>query len=83
MRFSSLSKLRNQQLRSALAQRWLERAIEVIYRPKTERLSQYFDASLAKQFGEWIWFDETSAVSPLTTTQSAAHEPQHPFAIID
>ena len=81
--FLPLAKSRNQQLTSALAQRRLERAIGVIYHPETERLSHYFDASLPNQFDEWIWFDETSAVHPLTTQQSAAHEPPHPFAIID
>lgn len=81
--FLPLANSRNQQLTSALAQRRLERAIGVIYRPETERLSHYFDASLPNQFNEWIWFDETSAVRALTTQQSAAHEPPHPFAIID
>ena len=47
------------------------------------RVRYGFDASLPNQFDEWIWFDETSAVRPLTTQQSAAHEPPHPFAIID
>jgi len=70
-------------LTSALAARRLERAIGVIYRPETERLSHYFDASLSRQFDEWIWFDETSAVQSLTTEQVAEHEPAHPFAIID
>ena len=81
--FLPLSKSKNQQLTSALAARRLERAIGVIYRPETERLSHYFDASLPRQFDEWIWFDETSAVRPLTTQQSAEHEPPHPFAVID
>lgn len=81
--FLPLTKSPNQQLISALAQRRLERAIGVIYRPETERLSHYFDASLPNQFDEWIWFDETSAVRPISTQQSAAHEPPHPFAIID
>jgi protein-L-isoaspartate(D-aspartate) O-methyltransferase len=81
--FLPLAQSRNQQLTSALAQRRLERAIGVIYHPETERLSHYFDASLPNQFDEWIWFDETSAVRPLTTQRSAAHEPPHPFAMID
>ena len=81
--FLPLSKSRNQQLTTALAPRRLERAIGVIYHPETERLSHYFDASLPGQFDEWIWFDETSAVRPLNTRQSAGHEPSHPFAIID
>lgn len=81
--FLPLSKSRNPQLTTALAARRLERAIGVIYRPDTERLSHYFDASLSNQFDEWIWFDETEAVHPLTTQQSAEHEPSHPFAVID
>lgn len=35
------------------------------------------------KFDEWIWFDETSAVQPLTTQQAAEHELTHPFAVID
>ncbi|MCA9099556.1 MAG: protein-L-isoaspartate(D-aspartate) O-methyltransferase [Planctomycetales bacterium] len=81
--FLPLTKSTNQQLTSALALRRLERAIGVIYRPETERLSHYFDASLARQFDEWIWLDETSALRPLTTKQAAEHEPPHPFAVID
>ncbi len=81
--FLPLTKSQNHQLVSALASRRLERAIGVIYRPETERLSHYFDASLPGQFDEWIWFDESSAVHPLTTQQSQQHEPQHPFALLD
>ena len=78
-----LTKSRNPRLTAALAERRLERAIGVIYRPESERLSHYFDASLPGQFNEWIWFDETSAVRPLSTMQSGEHEPAHPFALID
>jgi erythromycin esterase-like protein len=46
----------------------LERAIGVIYRPETERLSHYFDASLSRQFDAVIHFDETEAVEPLEIT---------------
>lgn len=81
--FLPLTRSRNQQLTSALAPRRLERAIGVIYHPETERLSHYFDASLPGQFDEWIWFDATSAVQPLTTQQLAEHEPPHPFAVMD
>ncbi len=81
--FLPLTKARNPQMTSALARRRLERAIGVIDRPETERPSHYFDASLPNQFDEWIWFDETTAVHPLTTEQLAAHEAPHPFAIID
>lgn len=73
----------HRELTRALAQPRLERAIGVIYRPETERLSHYFEASLSHQFDEWIWFDRTSAVRPLTAAQLAGHEPPHPFATID
>jgi erythromycin esterase-like protein len=46
----------------------LERAIGVIYRPSTERLSHYFEARLADQFDAMIHFDTTEAVEPLDLT---------------
>jgi erythromycin esterase-like protein len=46
----------------------LERAIGVIYRPETERLSHYFEARLAEQFDAVLHFDDTMAVEPLDRT---------------
>jgi erythromycin esterase-like protein len=46
----------------------LERAIGVIYRPESERMSHYFEACLPSQFDAVIHFDETSAVEPLERT---------------
>jgi erythromycin esterase-like protein/predicted phosphoribosyltransferase len=43
----------------------LERAIGVIYAPRTERRSHYFHASLAEQFDFLLHFDVTRAVEPL------------------
>jgi erythromycin esterase-like protein len=43
----------------------LERAIGVIYRPRTERMSHYFRARLPQQFDLVIHLDETSALRPL------------------
>ena len=43
----------------------LQRAIGVIYRPETERLSHYFEARLAAQFDALIHIDQTQAVEPL------------------
>jgi len=43
----------------------LERAIGVIYRPETERVSHYFQADLAGQFDAVIHIDESRAVEPL------------------
>lgn len=46
----------------------LERAIGVIYRPETERLSHYFQARIPDQFDVVLHFDETTAVEPLERT---------------
>lgn len=46
----------------------LERAIGVIYRPETERLSHYFHASLAVQFDAMLYYDRTRTVEPLERT---------------
>jgi erythromycin esterase-like protein len=59
-----------EQVRAALAEPLLERAIGVIYRPETELLSHYFQAELSRQFDAWIWFTETEAVT--------AHGEAHP-----
>jgi len=48
----------------------LERAIGVIYRPETERLSHYFDARLPRQFDAVLHYDVTRAVEPLERTGS-------------
>src|SRR5213083_35105 len=48
-----------------LQQRRIERAIGVIYRPESERLSHYFHARLPEQFDAIIHIDETRAVEPL------------------
>ena len=53
------------ELRQELLESRLERAIGVIYRPGTERISHYFEASLPAQFDSIIHFDKTSPVSPL------------------
>ncbi|HEX9988280.1 MAG TPA: erythromycin esterase family protein [Chloroflexia bacterium] len=49
----------------ALLQPRLQRAIGVIYRPQTERLSHYFQARLSDQFDAMIHIDETRALEPL------------------
>ncbi|MDB5688748.1 MAG: protein-L-isoaspartate O-methyltransferase [Sphingomonas bacterium] len=52
-------------LRDLLMEQRLERYIGVIYRPDTERWSHYSAASLAAQYDAFVWFDTTSAVTPL------------------
>jgi protein-L-isoaspartate(D-aspartate) O-methyltransferase len=59
----------------------LERAIGVIYRPETERASHYFEAVLPRQFDEYIWFDETTAVTPLKTAPMAGLPDTYPFGV--
>jgi erythromycin esterase-like protein len=51
--------------REALMQKRLERAIGVIYLPRTERQSHYFSAQMAAQFDAVIHIDRTTAVTPL------------------
>jgi erythromycin esterase-like protein len=43
----------------------LERAIGVIYRPETERVSHYFRADMRLQFDAVFHFDQTRALEPL------------------
>jgi erythromycin esterase-like protein len=54
----------------------LERAIGVIYRPDTERLSHYFHASLPSQFDGVFHYDHTRAVEPLERTPIWEHGEQ-------
>ncbi len=50
------------EMRAALSETMLERAIGVIYRPETELASHYFEAAPARQFDAWVWFNDTKAV---------------------
>ena len=52
----------------ALLERRLERAIGVLYLPRTERQSHYFSSQLPQQFDAMLHFDTTSAVQPLEPT---------------
>jgi erythromycin esterase-like protein len=57
--------LRERAVREALAEPRIERAIGVIYRPESERVSHYFRARLPNQFDAVLHIDETSALEPL------------------
>ncbi|MCD6045244.1 MAG: Protein-L-isoaspartate O-methyltransferase [Gammaproteobacteria bacterium] len=50
----------------------LQRAIGVVYRPETERLSHYYFSHLPYQFDALIHFDKTHALKPLN------HQIQYP-----
>lgn len=57
--------LRGNAAAEALDRPRLQRAIGVIYRPDTERVSHYFQAQLPRQFDGLFHFDRTRAVEPL------------------
>jgi erythromycin esterase-like protein len=59
--------LDNPDVRPMLSTPRLERAIGVIYRPDTERISHYFRARLPEQFDAVLHIDETHALEPLET----------------
>ncbi len=59
----------------------LERFIGVIYRPETERWSHYVECSLAQQFDAYVWFEQTSAVTPLPTQVKHAVPETFPFGV--
>jgi erythromycin esterase-like protein len=68
-------------LRDALSQPLLERAIGVVYRPETERASHYFEAVLADQFDAFVWFEETTAVTPLGRERPHGAPDTWPFGL--
>lgn len=50
---------------SALDEPRLHRAIGVVYRPETERMSHYFESRLGRQYDVILHIDETRALQPL------------------
>jgi erythromycin esterase-like protein len=68
-------------LRRRLLEPRLERFIGVIYRPETERWSHYVECSLPQQFDAYVWFDETTAVTPLPTQMREGAEDTYPFGL--
>jgi erythromycin esterase-like protein len=73
---------RDEALRRRLLPTRLERFIGVIYRPDTELMSHYSEASLADQFDAFVWFDQTTAVTPLGSQQAKPGVPDtYPFAL--
>ncbi len=70
-----------QAVRDELTPARLERAIGVIYKPDSELLSHYFQACLPRQFDEYIWFDETRAVSALPSLPAPGVPETFPFGV--
>jgi erythromycin esterase-like protein len=72
---------REPDLRRELTEPRLQRAIGVIYRPETELASHYFAAHLPRQFDEYVWFDESSAIRPLASQEVAGLPETYPFGL--
>lgn len=72
------------ELRRVLSMPLLERAIGVIYRPESERLSHYFEAVLAEQFDAMLWIEQTTPVTALPLPKQQHLEPEdetYPFGV--
>jgi protein-L-isoaspartate(D-aspartate) O-methyltransferase len=68
--------------REPLGKPRLQRFIGVIYRPETELTSHYAEASLSRQFDAFVWFNDTTAVTPLPAIPEAAPVPDtYPFGL--
>jgi protein-L-isoaspartate(D-aspartate) O-methyltransferase len=76
-----LRKPESKELKKHLLEERPERAIGVIYRPQTELTSHYFQARLRKQFDEYIWFDQTEAVTPLDYEAMQGMPDTYPFGL--
>ncbi|HMK87600.1 MAG TPA: protein-L-isoaspartate(D-aspartate) O-methyltransferase [Steroidobacteraceae bacterium] len=76
-----LRQLEGTALAERLSRARLERAIGVVYRPETELQSHYFEAVLPRQFDEYVWFDETSAVTPLESKELEDVPDTYPFGL--
>jgi protein-L-isoaspartate(D-aspartate) O-methyltransferase len=74
-----LDESQDEELVHELAVKRLQRAIGVIYRPETERVSHYFETVLPKQFDAYIWFDESRAVRALTDRDLDGLPDHHPL----
>jgi erythromycin esterase-like protein len=69
------------QIRETLMEPRLERFIGVIYRPDTERWSHYSQCLLPRQYDGWVWFDETTAVTPLPGEQRPGDDETYPLGL--
>lgn len=71
----------NSDVHHALLSPRLERAVGVIYIPENELRAHYFRAVLPEQFDEYIWFDHTSAVTPLSKEHPSRGVDTFPFGL--
>jgi len=61
------------ELQSLVDEPRLQRAIGVVYKPETERLSHYFHVQLRREFDAIIHIDRTRALEPLECTSQWQH----------
>mgnify|MGYP001024876358 CR=1 FL=1 len=72
----------NQGARDALMKSRLQRFIGVIYRPESELVSHYTETILPRQYDAFVWFDATSAVTPLGDQHARPGAPDtYPFGL--
>jgi protein-L-isoaspartate(D-aspartate) O-methyltransferase len=77
-----LDPARDEAVRRRLLEPRLERFIGVIYLPESELTSHYAQASLPRQFDAFLWFDQTTAVTPLGPQHARPGVPDtYPFAL--
>lgn len=69
------------EVRQGLMKSRLARAIGVIYRPETERVSHYYAAQLPRQFDEYIWVDHSGAVTRLDSNELEGMPDTYPFGL--
>jgi len=65
-----------------LADRLVQRAIGVVYRPDRERWGNYVPTVLGDRYDAFLWFDETTAVAPLPVGRGDAVAAEtYPFGV--
>jgi len=69
------------EIRRRLRDQRLERFIGVIYRPESELQSHYAAVELSGQFDAYLWFDRTSAVTPLPVQPRRDQPETWPFGV--
>ncbi|MEB2489279.1 protein-L-isoaspartate(D-aspartate) O-methyltransferase [Burkholderia multivorans] len=79
--FADLSADGDRALVESLREPRLERFIGVIYRPDSERHSHYAEARLSAQFDGYVWFDNTHAITPLSTRATERSVDLYPFGV--
>jgi protein-L-isoaspartate(D-aspartate) O-methyltransferase len=72
---------RRDAIREELCSPRLERAIGVVYRPDSELQSHYFQATLPRQFDEYVWFGHSTAISALAGGPSVGVPDTYPFGL--